>query len=97
MGAVPVSDVDQHHVLRVLTPIWKSKTETAVRVRGRIEQVLDWATAHGHRSGPNPARWRGQLEHLLANPSKVTPVKHHHAVPVANLPDVYRSIAAAPG
>lgn len=97
MGAVPVSEVDQHHVLRVLTPIWKTKTETAVRVRGRIEQVLDWATAHGHRSGPNPARWRGQLEHLLANPSKVTPVKHHPAVPVASLPEVYRAISGVPG
>ncbi len=97
MGSVPVSEVSQAHVMRVLSPIWTTKTETAVRLRGRIEQVLDWATAHGHRSGPNPARWRGQLEHLLAKPSKVSPVKHHPAVPVADLPDVYRAIAAVPG
>lgn len=97
MGDVPVSEVDQRLVLRVLTPLWKKKTETAVRVRGRIEQVLDWATAHGHRSGPNPARWRGQLEHLLANPSKVAPVKHHAAVPVAKLPATYLQIAAIEG
>lgn len=55
-GPVPVSDIDQAMVLRALSPIWKTKTETASRLRGRIEQVLDWATAHGHRSGPNPAR-----------------------------------------
>lgn len=97
LGAVPVSEIDQALVLRVLTPIWKIKTETATRLRGRIEQVLDWATAHGHRSGPNPARWRGQLEHLLADPGKVAPVKHHAAVPVANLPASYRQIAAVHG
>ncbi|PIF89777.1 integrase [Acidovorax sp. 62] len=96
-GKVPVSDIDQALVLRALSPIWKTKTETASRLRGRIEQVLDWATAHGHRTGPNPARWRGQLEHILADPDKVAPVKHHEAVPFANLPAVYQQIAAIPG
>lgn len=96
-GTVPVSDIDQAMVLRALSPIWKTKTETASRLRGRIEQVLDWATAHGHRSGPNPARWRGQLEHILADPDKVAPVKHHVAVPFAKLPAVYRQIAAVQG
>ncbi|MGX5664046.1 tyrosine-type recombinase/integrase [Diaphorobacter nitroreducens] len=96
-GTVPVSDVDQAMVLRALAPIWKTKTETASRLRGRIEQVLDWATAHGHRSGPNPARWRGQLEHILADPDKVAPVKHHPAVPFARLPAVYQQIATVHG
>ncbi|SFE09350.1 tyrosine-type recombinase/integrase [Paracidovorax konjaci] len=96
-GAVPVSDIDQALVLRALSPIWKTKTETASRLRGRIEQVLDWATAHGHRSGPNPARWRGQLEHILADPDKVAPVKHHPAVAVASLPRAYRLISAVDG
>lgn len=96
-GTVPVSDIDQSMVLRALSPIWKKKTETASRLRGRIEQILDWATAHGHRSGPNPARWRGQLEHILADPDKVAPVKHHPAVPFARLPAVYQQIAAVHG
>ena len=96
-GTMPVSDIDQAMVLRALAPIWKTKTETASRLRGRIEQVLDWATAHGHRSGSNPARWRGQLEHILADPDKVAPVKHHPAVPFARLPAVYQQIAAVHG
>lgn len=96
-GTVPVSDIDQAMVLRALSPIWKKKTETASRLRGRIEQILDWATAHGHRCGPNPARWRGQLEHILTDPDKVAPVKHHPAVPFARLPTVYQQIAAVHG
>lgn len=96
-GRVAVSEIDQAHVLRVLAPIWKTKTETATRVRSRIELVLDWATAHGHRAGPNPARWRGQLEHILADPGKVAPVRHHAAVPFVLLPSVYQQIAAIPG
>ena len=96
-GTVPVPDIDQSMVLRALTPIWKTKTETATRLRGRIEQVLDWATAHGHRTGPNPARWRGQLEHILADPNKVSPVKHHAAVPFAQLPGLYLHLATIDG
>lgn len=97
IGDVHVSDIDAQHVLRVISPIWKTKTETASRVRGRIELVLDWATAHGHRTGPNPARWRGQLEHILANPKKIAPVEHLAAVPFTDLPAVYLQIAAARG
>ena len=96
-GTVPVSEIDQAMVLRALSPIWKTKTETATRLRGRIEQVLDWATAHGHRTGTNPARWRGQLEHILADPNKVAPVKHHAAVPFAQLPGVYLHLATIDG
>lgn len=97
LGAMNVGEIEQSHVLRVLAPIWKTKTETAVRVRGRIEQIMDWSTAHGHRSGPNPARWRGQLQHILANPDKVAPVQHHPAVPYGELPAFYQALAAVKG
>ena len=70
----------------MLEPIWPSKPETASRVRGRIEAVLDWATARGYRAGDNPARWRGHLDQLLPARSKVAPVKHHPALPYDELP-----------
>ncbi|WP_066273116.1 tyrosine-type recombinase/integrase [Hydrogenophaga palleronii] len=82
MGKLHVRDVGQEQVLKVLEPIWKTKNETASRVRGRIESVLDWATVRKYRSGENPARWKGHLDHLLAAPSKVKKVKHHRALPI---------------
>jgi integrase len=82
MGKLMVSDVGQSHVMAVLEPIWKTKTETATRVRGRIEQVLDWAKARGLFTGDNPARWRGHLDKLLSKPSKISTVKHHAALPI---------------
>ncbi|MFG5777684.1 tyrosine-type recombinase/integrase [Comamonas sp. J-3] len=97
LGQLNVGEIEQHHVLRVLAPIWKTKTETAVRLRGRIEQILDWSTAFGHRTGPNPARWRGQLQHILANPDKLAPVKHHPAVPYVELPAFYQRLPAIKG
>ena len=84
-GELPVQDVDLPMVLKVLEPIWNEKTETASRVRGRIEAVLDWATVRGYRKGDNPARWRGQLSHLLAAPSKVQKVEHHAALPYVEI------------
>ena len=80
-GSVSVQQVDVALVLKALEPIWKKKTETAARLRGRIEAVLDWATARGYRLGENPARWRGHLNKLLAKPSKLRSVKHHPALP----------------
>ena len=65
-GHLPVAEVDTGLVVKCLTPIWESKTETATRVRGRIESVLGWATTSGYRTGENPARWKGHLENLLA-------------------------------
>lgn len=62
IGHLGVSEIGQDEVLRVLDPIWRTKTETASRLRGRIEQVLDWAKTRGHRTGENPASWRGHLE-----------------------------------
>lgn len=82
IGALHVRDISQAHLLAVLEPIWKTKTETATRVRGRIESVLDWATVRGHRVGDNPARWKGHLDKLLPAPRKVTKVEHHTALPI---------------
>lgn len=82
MGKLLVGDVMLAHVMKVLEPIWHEKTETATRVRGRIEQVLDWATVRGYRKGDNPARWKGHLDQLLAKPRKISKVEHHAAVPV---------------
>ena len=85
IGGLMVRDVALAHILSVLEPIWTEKTETATRLRGRIEQVLDWATARGYRDGLNPARWRGHLDKLLARPSKVVDVEHHAALPFTEI------------
>lgn len=81
IGKRSVQDVDTTLVLNVLEPIWSTKTETASRVRGRIESILDWARARGLRIGENPARWRGHLQNLLPKRSKVQRVEHHPALP----------------
>lgn len=81
IGDLPVSKIDVALVLKVLEPIWAEKPETASRVRGRVESVLDWARARHLRSGDNPARWRGHLDKLLPAKSKVAKVKHHPALP----------------
>ncbi|MFM8860310.1 MAG: tyrosine-type recombinase/integrase [Methylocystis sp.] len=81
IGSLPVSEIDTASVMGVLQPIWKTKTETASRLRGRIESVLGWATTSGYRAGDNPARWRGHLENLLAAPAKVKKVNHHPSLP----------------
>lgn len=80
IGKMLVRDVELPHVLRILEPIWETKTETASRVRSRLDNVLDWATVHGYRTGPSPARWKGHLDKLLAAPSKVQRVEHHAAL-----------------
>jgi integrase len=85
-GGLSVGAVDTGLVLRVLEPIWTAKPETASRVRGRIETVLDWAKARGYREGENPATWRGHLDKLLPNRRKVKRVEHHAAMPYAALP-----------
>jgi integrase len=86
VGQMDVAAVAVNDVMRVIEPIWSGKTETANRVRGRIESVLDWAAARGHRRGDNPARWRGHLDKLLPKRSKVAPVKHQPALPFRELP-----------
>jgi integrase len=84
-GKLAVQDVDTALVMRALGDIWKTKTETAGRVRGRIEAVLGWATVRGYRAGDNPARWRGHLDKLLPKRSKVVKVAHHAALPYTEL------------
>lgn len=81
-GELIVRDVELPHVLAALKPIWTTKTETASRLRGRIESVLDWAKVQGYRTAENPARWRGHLDKVLPAPSKVAKVEHHRALPI---------------
>ncbi len=81
LGDIAVSAVDSGMVLKVLEPFWRDKPETASRVRGRIEALLDYAKARGWRDGDNPARWRGHLANLLPARTKVRRVKHHAALP----------------
>ena len=82
---MPVKEIELVHVLQVLRPIWKTKTETASRVRGRIENVLDWARVHGYRDSENPARWKGNLDKVLPTPSKAKTVRHHAALPYSEV------------
>ncbi|WP_405222203.1 tyrosine-type recombinase/integrase [Lentisalinibacter sediminis] len=86
IGQSLVKDIDTEAILAILQPIWTKKTETASRVRGRIENILDWARVRGFRVGENPARWRGHLDKLLPKRSKVAPVTHHPALPYFELP-----------
>jgi integrase len=85
LGALLARQIELRHILAVLSPIWETKTETASRLRSRMELVLDWATAHGQREGLNPARWRGHLDKLLPKPSKVAKTQHHAALPVGEV------------
>ena len=100
LGNLPVASIDTPLVLKVLKPIWERTPETASRVRGRIEAVLGWATVHYLRTGDNPARWRGHLEHALPSRSEIAKVEHHAALPytqVASFMDALRkdtSVAA---
>jgi integrase len=95
IGELPVASVDTALVTRVLEPMWASTTETATRVRGRIESVLDWAKARGYRSGENPARWKGHLSNLLAKPDQLKKrngSRHHPALPYADIPAFMREL-----
>lgn len=86
LGKMLVQDITTQDVLRVLQPIWMDKTETASRLRGRIEAVLSWATVAGHRTGDNPARWAGNLKELLPPPSKVAKEENHPALMLEDAP-----------
>jgi integrase len=97
IGELPVQDVDTALVLRVLEPIWSAKPETASRLRGRIENVLDWAKARGHRVGENPARWRGHLNQLLPALAKKERVTHHAAMPFSEVGAFITRLRATPG
>ena len=84
-GDLDVKAIDTGLITKCLEPIWLTKNETAGRVRGRIESILDWATVHEYREGVNPARWRGHLDKLLAKQSKVQKTEHHKALPYAEI------------
>ncbi len=85
IGKIQVRDVTLTHIVKILEPIWSTKTETASRLRGRLEQVLDWATVRGFRHGDNPARWKGHLDKILPKPSKVAKIVHHPALAYADI------------
>jgi len=86
LGDVSMQAIDTALVMKVIEPIWAEKPETANRLRGRIESILDWATVRGYREGENPARWRGHLDKLLPSRAKVRKTQHHSALAYAELP-----------
>jgi integrase len=97
LAPLPVAEVDTGMVLKVLEPIWSVRTETATRVRQRIEKVLDWATTRGYRTGDNPARLRGHLDNLLPKARKITKVQHMAAMPYVDVPAFVTDLRTRPG
>lgn len=97
MQKLLVRDVTLEHVMKAIEPIWKSKNETASRVRGRIEKILDWATVRKLRDGENPARWKGHLEMILPSPTKIKKVEHHRALPVRDMPKFFAALRTREG
>lgn len=97
IGNLSVAIVDTAWILKVLEPIWKTKNETANRLRGRLEAVLDWATVRGYRAGNNPARWKGHLDTLLPAPSKIQKVIHHAALPYKDIGQFMLNLKAKDG
>lgn len=107
IGGLPVSEIDTGMVLGILQqqvavagkplPLWLGRTETASRLRGRLESILDWAAFRKFRSGENPARWKGHLEHELPAKNKVQRVEHHAALPYSQIPTFMRELRQRPG
>src|SRR5262249_41386035 len=107
IGDLPVQLIDTGLVMKVLEQklrssrssdsFWTSKPETASRVRGRIERIVEWAKVRGHRDGENPARWRGHLDKLLPARSRIRNVKHHAAMPYVELPEFLRELRQEEG
>jgi predicted DNA-binding transcriptional regulator AlpA len=97
IGDLPVSAIDTGLILKVLEPIWTVKPETAGRVRGRIERVLDWAKARGLRHGENPAAWKGHLDKLLPTTGKLKPVRHHPALPYVEISSLISALGGHSG
>jgi hypothetical protein len=96
-GALPISSIDTGLVLQVLDPIWRSKTETASRVRQRIETILDYAKVRGHSTGENPARWKGHLEFTLPAKGAIAAVEHHASLPYGDVPDFWPRLQVQDG
>ncbi|MFN8957505.1 MAG: tyrosine-type recombinase/integrase [Hyphomonadaceae bacterium] len=96
-GEVAIQDINIGMVMKVLDPIWETKTETASRVRGRIENIIDWATVREYRTGENPARWRGYLEKALPARNRTKKVKHFAALPIDEFPKFMKHLRAQIG
>ncbi len=92
VGKINVRQIDTPLVLKILEPIWRTKTETASRIRERIERILSWAKIRGYREGDNPAAWRGHLDEMLPKPAKVKKVKHHAALPFSEVGDFFVAV-----
>lgn len=97
IGNLLVRDVGLPQVLSILEPIWKKKTETASRLRGRLEAILDWATTRGYRTGLNPARWKGHLDTLLPAARTVAQAGHHSALPVHQMSALMKTLRQQSG
>lgn len=97
IGKMDVGLIETAHLMRLLEPIWHTKSETASRLRGRVESILDWATVHKYRNGENPARWKGHLDSLLPARSKVARVKHHPALPWQDMKSFMAELRAQAG
>ena len=97
VGSMSVGAIGLDEILRILRPIWKIKPETASRLRGRVEAVLDFAAVHGYRKGDNPARWSGFLDQVLPAKSKIRAVVHHAAIPYTDMPAIMNKLASSPG
>jgi integrase len=96
IGHLPCSEITTDHLLTILRPIWTTKNETATRLRGRIESILNWAKASGYRTGDNVANWKNNLTNFLPTISKRRRTKHHPAMPYPELPEFLKSIRAYP-
>jgi integrase len=97
IGKLPVSAIDRDGVLSVLRPIWNGKVASAMKLRGRLESILDAAKAERFREGENPARWRGNLDHSLAAPRKIAPPEHLAAMPCSKLPEFLKALRSREG
>lgn len=97
IGSTLVRDLNLSQIMGVLDPIWRIKTETATRLRGRLECIIDWAIVRGYRTGPNPAKWKGCLDKLLPTPNKVAKTAHHKALPYQDAPTFMAALRSHPG
>lgn len=97
IGKVPVREIALPHIKAVLDPIWETKTETANRVRARMENILGWCAVHGYRSNENPAKWQGYLDEVYASPEKIKNKGHHAALPVDAMPDFMKALKKRTG
>jgi integrase len=97
IGDLPISEIDTCHLITLLTPIWTTKTETSMKLRQRIEMIINAATVEGFYNSPNPARWRGHLSHLLPNPNKIRKVTHYSSMPYQEVPSFIAALRQREG